>query len=193
MSKPSKETKEARKLKLLEPSNQTLYRFFNAKNELLYVGITNNPFNRFSGHSKDKEWFKEITYSTFEHYPNRLSVDRAETKAIQTENPKYNKAKVKGWERSPDHMRKIRMRKIENHDLLMGIIFNWSKLYNFGKDIQRDSWIVIHSINHAKTLGHRCEICDAILINKAFVQHYNRQTNQDKKQKEMTNLLISNS
>lgn len=189
MTKPSKEVKQARKEKLLEPSNQTLYRFFNAQHELLYVGITNNPFNRFSGHSKDKDWFKEIAYSTFEHYPNRLAVDKAETLAIRAEKPKYNKAKVVGFERSPDHMKKIRFGKIENHNLLMGIVVNWSKIYKLGKDIQQDSWIVIHAINQAKSLGHKCDTCDAILTNKVFVQHFNRQTRLLAKQKEFRNLV----
>jgi len=192
MTKPSKEIKQARKEKLLEPSNQTLYRFFNANNELLYVGITNNPFNRFSGHSKDKEWFKEITHSTMEHYPNRLAVDKAETIAIRSEKPKYNKANVDGFERSPDHMKKIRFWKIENHNLLMGIVSNWSKMYDLGKDIQRDSWIVIHSINQAKSLGHKCATCDSILTNKVFVQHFNRQTKQHNKEKELRSLISFN-
>jgi predicted GIY-YIG superfamily endonuclease len=175
MTKPSKETKQARKEKLLEPSNQTLYRFYNQANELLYVGITNNPFNRFSGHSKDKEWFKEISHSTFEHYPNRLLVDKAETAAIKLEKPKYNKAKTDGWERSPDHMRKLRLLKeLPKHEMLYGIIFTNAAALGFGKNIETDCWNVINSIRHAKTLGHKCSICDQILTNKVFMQYFNQ-------------------
>lgn len=180
MTKPSKEVKQARKEKLLEPSNQTLYRFFNAQHELLYVGITNNPFNRFSGHSKDKDWFKEIAYSTFEHYPNRLAVDKAETRAIKSEKPKYNKAKTDGWERSPDHMRKIRMVKIKDHDMILGIMSPWIQAKGIGKDLEQDCFVVLNAIKHAKTLGHKCAICDQILIHKQFVQHYNRYKNKTK-------------
>lgn len=172
MSKPSKETKEARKQKLLEPSNQTLYRFFNSKDELLYVGITNNPFNRFSGHSKDKTWFHEIAYSTFEHYPNRLAVDKAETKAIKTEKPKYNKAKVDGFEKAQDHFKKIRYGRIEKHDMLLGIMYHQSASGRYlNTSMVADSWIIVNAIKHAKTLGHKCSACDSILDDDRFVRY----------------------
>lgn len=181
MSKPSKEAKQARKEKSLEPSNQTLYRFFNSDRELLYVGITNNPFNRFTGHSKDKDWFSEIAYATFEHYSSRLEVDRAETAAIKAEKPKYNKAKVDGWERSPDHMRKLRtLKEIKGHEMLYGIIFRNAAALGFGEDIETDCWNVINSIRHAKTLGHKCSVCDQILIHKGFMQHFNQYKSKTK-------------
>lgn len=180
MSKPSREAKAARKEKLLEPSNQTLYRFFNSNHELLYVGITNNPFSRFSGHSKDKSWFHELAYATFTHYPNRHAVDSAETRAIRAEKPKYNKAKTLDWERSPDHMRKIRMGKIKDHDMILGIMLPFIQAKGFGKDMEQDCWVVMNAIKHAKTLGHKCAICDQILIHKQFVQHYNRYKNKTK-------------
>lgn len=172
MTKPSKEIKAARKEKLLEPSNQTLYRFFNSNNELLYVGITNNPFNRFSGHSKDKNWFSEIAYSTFEHYPNRLAVDKAETAAIKAEKPKYNKAKVDGFEKAQDHFKKIRYGRIEKHEILMGIVItnsNYGKVLNLS--IERDAYIIVNAIKHAKTFGHKCSACDSILQDKRYVQY----------------------
>jgi len=172
MSKPSKETREARKLKLLEPSNQTLYRFFNANHELLYVGITNNPFNRFSGHSKDKNWFSEIAYSTFEHYPNRLAVDKAETAAIKSEKPKYNKAKVDGFEKAQDHFKKIRYGRIEKHDMVLGIMVTQSAYGKWlNESMSADSWIIINAIKQAKTLGHKCSACDSILIDDRFVRY----------------------
>jgi predicted GIY-YIG superfamily endonuclease len=172
MTKPSKEIKQARKEKLLEPSNQTLYRFFNANNELLYVGITNNPFNRFSGHSKDKEWFKEITHSTMEHYPNRLAVDRAETMAIKSEKPKYNRAKVDGFEKAQDHFKKIRYGRIDNHDMLMGIVITNSANCKFlNLSVARDAYYIVNAIKHAKTLGHKCSACDSILKDKRYVQY----------------------
>ncbi len=172
MSKPSKETKEARKLKLLEPSNQTLYRFFNANHELLYVGITNNPFNRFSGHSKDKNWFNEIAYSTFEHYPNRLAVDKAETAAIKAEKPKYNKAKVDGFEKAQDHFKKIRYGRIDKHEMLLGIMVYQSAYGEWlNESMAADSWIIINAIKHAKTLGHKCSACDSILSDDRFVRY----------------------
>lgn len=172
MSKPSKQIKQARKEKLLEPSNQTLYRFFNANNELLYVGITNNPFNRFSGHSKDKDWFKEIAYSTFEHYPNRLSVDKAETLAIKSEKPKYNKAKVDGFEKAQDHFKKIRYGRIDKHEMLLGIMYTQSAHGEWlNESMVADSWIIVNAIKLAKSLGHKCSACDSILQDDRYVRY----------------------
>ncbi len=108
MSKSTKDERQARIEKMLEPSRQTLYRMFNSDNELLYVGITNNLFGRFAGHSDDKEWFDEIAYATFEHHANRYEVDKAETLAIQLENPKYNRAKNPAYESATDHYRKLK-------------------------------------------------------------------------------------
>ncbi len=108
MSKSTKDERQARIEKMLEPSRQTLYRMFNSERELLYVGITNNLFGRFAGHSGDKEWFHEIAYATFKHYPNRREVDKAETAAIRRENPKYNRAKNPAYEGAVDHYRKLK-------------------------------------------------------------------------------------
>lgn len=150
---------------------QTLYRFFNKSNELLYVGITSNPFARMSGHASDKHWFAEVTHATFEHYPTRKAVDAAETRAIRSEYPKYNKAKVLGYQRSPDHMKSIRFGKIKNHELLLSFI-NQDSYRSLGSDIEYDSWLVIDSIIKAKQVGHKCTACDAILIHKTFSRHY---------------------
>jgi predicted GIY-YIG superfamily endonuclease len=178
----SKSTKKASKLKSNEPSRQTLYRFFNAQNELLYVGITNNPFNRFSGHSSDKSWFSEISHATLEHYQNRAAVDRAETNAIKSENPKYNIAKVDGWERSPDHMKKIRNRgwhTLPNHETVFGILTQgWVQKYGFGNELETDCYTLFNAIKVAKTMGHKCSGCDAILKHNGFIQRHNEFRNK---------------
>lgn len=152
-------------------ANQVLYRFFNKNNELLYIGITSNALNRISGHASDKPWFSEVTHATFEHFFSRAAVDAAETRAIRAEFPKYNKAKVLGYQRSPDHMKSIRFGKIKNHKLLLGFI-NQDVYRNLGSDLEYDSWLVIDSIIKAKDVGHTCKACDAILIHKTFSRHY---------------------
>jgi predicted GIY-YIG superfamily endonuclease len=171
MTKPNKQIRMARAAKAKEPSNQTLYRFFNANNELLYIGITSNPFSRMAGHSLDKHWFTEVTHATFEHFLSRAAVDAAETRAIRAEFPKYNKAKVLGYQRSPDHMKSIRFGKVKKHDLLLTFIEE-DRYRTFGSDLQYDSWLVIKSIKRAKESGHECEACDAILVHKTFSRHY---------------------
>lgn len=67
-----------------------LYRFYDADDELLYIGITNNPQNRFNSHRTDKSWFKKVIRSTMQHFPTREALAFAEIHAIQSERPKYN-------------------------------------------------------------------------------------------------------
>ncbi|MEH3135371.1 MAG: GIY-YIG nuclease family protein [Mycolicibacterium neoaurum] len=66
-----------------------LYRFF-AGDELLYIGITNNPWTRTKAHQSDKSWFRAVTRSTMEHFDTRAELIEAEIAAIQAEKPKHN-------------------------------------------------------------------------------------------------------
>ena len=70
--------------------NQTLYRLFNADDELLYIGITQRQMVRFHQHSRDKGWWSEVARIRIEHYPTREDVERAERDAIRSEKPRYN-------------------------------------------------------------------------------------------------------
>lgn len=69
----------------------TLYRYFDGKGQLLYVGITKNPFDRQAHHAANKDWWQDVERSTFEHYQTRNEAIAAEAYAIGTELPKYNK------------------------------------------------------------------------------------------------------
>jgi excinuclease UvrABC nuclease subunit len=72
---------------------QTLYRFYDAEGSLLYVGITKFFEPRLKQHYKNAEWFFETAHVRLEHYQTRQEVELAETRAIQTERPRYNLAK----------------------------------------------------------------------------------------------------
>lgn len=72
--------------------NTTLYRYFNSEGQLLYVGITKNQFHRLQAHSKMAEWFPHVATATFQHFDSRPLALKAETHAIGTELPKFNKA-----------------------------------------------------------------------------------------------------
>lgn len=67
-----------------------LYRFFDAEDTLLYVGITNSPRTRFNNHRSDKSWFRHVVRSTMEHFGTREALEAAEIRAIQEEKPKHN-------------------------------------------------------------------------------------------------------
>lgn len=81
-----------------------LYRFF-ADDELLYVGITNNPRNRLKAHQADKTWFSQVTRSTMQHFATREALMEAEIKAIQAEKPRYNVTYADGATAQPIKVR----------------------------------------------------------------------------------------
>jgi hypothetical protein len=68
----------------------TLYRFYDAAGQLLYVGITGVGFTRLQQHACRKSWWWEIKAATFEHFPSRYEATLAETRAIRTERPRRN-------------------------------------------------------------------------------------------------------
>lgn len=78
MSKPDKPT--------------TLYRFFDADQRLLYVGVTLNrrQLRRWSEHAGTKDWWTDVASTTVTHYPSRDQALRAEADAIRSENPLHN-------------------------------------------------------------------------------------------------------
>jgi predicted GIY-YIG superfamily endonuclease len=70
-----------------------LYRHY-SDTELLYIGITNDPPKRARGHKNSSEFWAEVTdggYTTYERFPTKEDLLRAEKEAIQREEPKYNK------------------------------------------------------------------------------------------------------
>lgn len=67
-----------------------LYRFWNADNELLYIGITVHLPTRLTQHRAEKDWWAEVTAITLEHYNTREDVLAAERAAIEAEWPIWN-------------------------------------------------------------------------------------------------------
>ena len=87
---------------------QTLYRFFDIQNNLLYVGISSNWQSRLKQHYKHSQFHEIAANITLVHYDTRAEVEAAELVAIRTENPLYNKAFNSNWETPPMHVMKIR-------------------------------------------------------------------------------------
>lgn len=67
-----------------------LYRFYSATGQLLYVGITNSPPERFRSHEGSKEWWAQVSGITVENYETRDELCNAERRAIQVERPLHN-------------------------------------------------------------------------------------------------------
>ncbi len=83
-----------------------LYRHFNKDGVLLYVGISLSAVHRLSQHANGSGWFNDIALVKVETFKTRSKALKAETAAIQTENPLYNVAcKVTGYPASKPKFR----------------------------------------------------------------------------------------
>lgn len=72
-----------------------LYRHYAADDTLLYVGVSLSAVYRLAQHRQTSDWFGDIARVAIEKFPSRAEALSAETKAIQTENPKHNVVKRK--------------------------------------------------------------------------------------------------
>ena len=71
-------------------STNQLYRHFDAKGNLLYVGISLNAINRLLQHKEHADWFENIANVTIDKFESRELAIKAEILAIKTEKPIYN-------------------------------------------------------------------------------------------------------
>lgn len=69
-----------------------LYRFYDAAGDLLYVGITSDPWRRWREHVLTRPWYPRVKSWTVTWYENEEGARRAELKAIRGERPVFNKA-----------------------------------------------------------------------------------------------------
>lgn len=67
-----------------------LYRVYDASGSLLYVGIAMNVFDRMRDHQHGSAWWEFADTGTVERYPRRYDAQRAESRAIRTELPRFN-------------------------------------------------------------------------------------------------------
>jgi hypothetical protein len=68
----------------------TLYRFFDARGQLLYVGITERKALRFEEHRRSKGWWTKVDSITTQHFATRDEAAAAELAAIRSESPLHN-------------------------------------------------------------------------------------------------------
>lgn len=67
-----------------------LYRFYDAREALLYVGITDDPWRRWREHVREKPWYPQVKHQATTWYDTEREARRAETRAIRTERPRFN-------------------------------------------------------------------------------------------------------
>lgn len=66
-----------------------VYRLFDARGALLYIGMSQWPHWRMEQH-RDKVWWDDVADWTVEEFPNRRRAATAERAAIRAEHPVYN-------------------------------------------------------------------------------------------------------
>jgi hypothetical protein len=75
----------------LEGESTTLYRIFDARDQLLYVGVSGRRYlDRLYEHEDGKPWWRKGHTIQLTHYSTRREALEAELFAIQAEHPPYN-------------------------------------------------------------------------------------------------------
>jgi predicted GIY-YIG superfamily endonuclease len=67
-----------------------VYRHYDRKGNLLYVGMTDDPHARLKAHRRDSQWVDQAATFTGEWFDSWMDAKWAETVAIQTEKPLFN-------------------------------------------------------------------------------------------------------
>lgn len=70
-----------------------VYRLRSEDGTLLYIGISNDPDQRFKAHRFEKDWFDDVDHHDLTWYPTRREAAEAEVIAIRAEDPLYNLAR----------------------------------------------------------------------------------------------------
>lgn len=94
LESPDKPIKKKRKPRARKPQPHALYRFFDERDRLLYVGESWSAPSRAKQHRAGQRWWKQVRRMTVEMHPCRDDALAAEAEAIRTEHPRYNRAGV---------------------------------------------------------------------------------------------------
>lgn len=73
------------------PERTALYRIYDGDGLLLYIGISKDFGRRWKDEARDFSWWDEHRRMTVDWYDSRKEAEAAETAAIKTEWPRYNK------------------------------------------------------------------------------------------------------
>lgn len=73
-----------------------LYRFYDAEQQPLYIGITSCSAIRLNAHRARSEWWPLAEYIAVSVYPTASAVETAERAALRHEKPRFNKQGVRG-------------------------------------------------------------------------------------------------
>lgn len=85
---------------MVQGAGTVLYRLYDERNVLLYVGITEELPKRFLRHSA-RLWWPEVHTVCLEAYEGRTQALRAESRAIAVEGPLHNRLRPEPDEDEP--------------------------------------------------------------------------------------------
>lgn len=74
----------------VKSARTALYRLYDARGDLLYVGITNNTHRRWGQHELCQPWWHLVRDTSVQWFEDRGEVETAEVVAIETERPRFN-------------------------------------------------------------------------------------------------------
>lgn len=72
-----------------------LYRFYDDRGQLLYIGISNRPRTRWQQHSVSKSWWSTVAHPTIQWLPSDVA-EASEKLAIARERPLFNQIHSEG-------------------------------------------------------------------------------------------------
>lgn len=76
-----------------DPGRTALYRYYDRKGELLYIGISSNPDLRLKQHTWTySKWVRLARERRIEWFDTRVEAEAAEVAAIKAEKPRFNGA-----------------------------------------------------------------------------------------------------
>lgn len=97
----------------------SLYRHFNKKGDLLYVGISLSFISRLAQHKQSSKWFSEIVRVEVEHFTTREAALEGERLAIAEEKPKHNKQRPST---TPLKIMPVPNKEISREDLMRRVV-----------------------------------------------------------------------
>jgi len=78
----------------LSKSRPVVYRMFGIDRQLLYIGSTCLPRNRFRQHQQEQSWWPEVVKIETTSYDSMPAARLAEYQAILAEHPRYNRQRA---------------------------------------------------------------------------------------------------
>lgn len=133
-----------------------LYRHFDAAGNLLYVGISIQPFTRTEQHSRNKQWWPSIATISIEWFDDREAALTAERDAIANEYPRHNVVHVP----TANQVRRGRVRQPRVLEVRGHSIIAFQEACPFGCEWGRQQIPeeVFDRADHFE-VRHRCDTC----------------------------------